>query len=114
MVEQWPPMSDDTPARMHSQQEQERALVERLRCPQCGGTLAGPSDDAAPQAVCRDCGAGYPQTGGIWRLLTEADTRRYGPFLEQYHTLRQREGWERGAIAYYMGLPQVPPTDPAA
>ena len=95
--------------------EGEEGLIERLRCPQCGGSLAGPSPAAAtPQATCRGCGASYPQTAGIWRLLTEADTARYGPFLAQYRALRQREGWERGEIAYYLGLPEAPPGDPAA
>ena len=81
---------------MLTKSEQEEALIALLRCPQCGGPLAAPAPaGAAPLAICRDCGARYPQTDGIWRLLTEADTQRYAPFLAQYRALRQREGWER-------------------
>jgi SAM-dependent methyltransferase/uncharacterized protein YbaR (Trm112 family) len=100
---------------MHIRHEQDQALIERLRCPRCGGSLAAPaSDSATPEAVCRACGARYPRIDGIWRLLTGADMQRYGSFLERYRALRQREGWERAEIAYYLGLPQVPATDPAA
>ena len=61
----------------------EAAVLARLRCPACGGPLR----EALPlagegRATCADCSAGYTQAGGIWRLLTAAERRRYAPFLE--------------------------------
>ncbi len=103
---------------MSQGQDQEHALVKRLRCPRCGGTLQyqhqPPAERSAGQAVCRQCNALYPQVNGIWQMLTDEEVARYRPFLDHYQPLRQREGWERSEAGYYLALPQVPPTDPAA
>lgn len=93
----------------------EAAVLARLRCPACGGPLR----ESLPlggegRATCADCSAGYTQAGGIWRLLTDAERRRYAPFLESYRPLRQGDGWERDDSAYYLRLPHVPADDSTA
>jgi SAM-dependent methyltransferase len=101
---------------MNQPPDQEQALVERMRCPRCGGALRydPPADGGEGHATCRECATGYAPVTGIWRMLTADEETRYRPFLAQYQPLRQREGWERDQAAYYLALPQVPPTDPAA
>jgi SAM-dependent methyltransferase len=93
----------------------EAAVLARLRCPACGGPLRESLRlGGEGRATCVDCSVAYTQAGGIWRLLTEAERRRYAPFLESYRPLRQGDGWERGDPAYYLRLPHVPPSDPTA
>jgi SAM-dependent methyltransferase len=93
----------------------EAAVLARLRCPACGGPLRETLRLAGEgRATCADCSAGYAQAGGIWRLLTAAERRRYAPFLESYRPLRQGDGWERADPGYYLRLPYVPPGDPTA
>lgn len=93
----------------------DEALVMRLRCPACGGALRyhGPGVESQPRAACIVCHASYRGIRGVWRMLTPEQQEKYRAFLENYTSLRQREGWERDD-AYYLGLPYVQPNDPAA
>ncbi len=94
--------------------DKEPELTQRMRCPFCSGCLEYsvlPPDGA--QVVCSNCEARYPRKKGVWRMLTGQQTEHYGPFLDSYRLLRQREGWERTAD-YYLSLPQVSPNDPTA
>ena len=90
-------------------------LLQQIRCPLCGGTLASPrheqSDlEGAAEAHCLGCGSAYLRTDGIWRMLTEAERHRYETFLEKYPVLRQREGRESDQ-AYFRAEEGVPPPD---
>ncbi len=61
---------------------------------------------------CVRCDRHYDKVDGIWRLLSPERQSVYHRFLEEYHTVREREGWGGEQRAYYQRLPQVPPDDP--
>lgn len=93
--------------------DRETELIERLRCPQCGGGLRYQPEAGDAAACCVGCAVCYPRREGVWHMLTPAQEQQYQPFLDGYTRLRDREGWARSP-AYYLGLPAVPRRDPAA
>jgi SAM-dependent methyltransferase len=85
--------------------------MPRFACPECGADLAATEPD---RFVCEACAAGYSRRDSVWRFLTPARQARLEPFIRQYRTVREREGYRAPAAAYYRRLPSVPTTDPHA
>jgi SAM-dependent methyltransferase len=74
-------------------------LADRLRCPDCGGPLAG-----AEALGCRPCGAVYPVTDGIPQLigrrsqLNLAEIATQDGNAEHYDDVRYHQPW---SVAYH-------------
>jgi SAM-dependent methyltransferase/uncharacterized protein YbaR (Trm112 family) len=60
-----------------------------LACPSCRVALTALDDD---KKVCPVCGAVYPRTDGIWRLLAAGRQDAFRQFIQQYETVRTAEG----------------------
>ena len=67
------------------------------------------------RARVRCCARTYERRDGVWRFLTAARAERLAPFLNQYQTVRDRDGYRRRLPSeYYRTLPSVSRTDPQA
>ncbi len=74
-----------------------------LRCPHCACKLAVADD----RATCPGCERTYSQTGGIWRLLTDAQAATYAPFIADYELVRGGEGRAAVTPEWYRALPFI-------
>ena len=84
----------------------------RFACPECGAALEEFRPDGC---VCPCCARSFERRDGVWRFLTAARAARLAPFLEQYRTVRDRDGHRRRLPAeHYRTLPSVPRSDPQA
>jgi ubiquinone/menaquinone biosynthesis C-methylase UbiE len=72
-----------------------------LQCPACGFDLGGAVEDPA---ACSGCGFTMTKTGGIYRALPSNRALYFDRFLEEYQSIRQKEG-RLGSSEYYLGLP---------
>lgn len=80
-------------------------------CPECGNGLDGVTSSALRCAVCaRD----FELRDGCYRFLTQRRQAAMEPFLRQYRTVRERDGYRVSQPAYYRLLPSVPLGDPHA
>jgi SAM-dependent methyltransferase len=81
-------------------------------CPECGATLEERGADAR---ACSYCARTYERREGVWRFLTATRAERLAPFLNQYQTVRDRDGHRRRLPSeHYRTLPSVSRTDPQA
>ncbi len=76
----------------------------RLRCPQCNGPLEGP-DLNLLSINCRRCDFVLTKREGIWRALAPYRAEKYQRFIQEYETVRLREGRGSGGGHYYLALP---------
>ena len=85
-----------------------RAWLPRFACPECGA----PTDDGTCGAVaCSGCGRRFECRDGIHRFLTPARQAAADPFLRQYRTVREQDGYRVSCPEYYRALPSVGPGD---
>lgn len=82
-----------------------------LACPRCGSAL--PPWISGAQA-CAVCGATFAVEDGLYRFLLPGRLREIEPFLEQYHRVRECEGYRSPSPGYYRALPEVDARDPLA
>lgn len=80
-----------------------------LRCPECGQS-AGPISDrddgsACAWIRCKDCDNVIRKRGGIWRTLSGEQRAHFAGFIEDYETIRRREGRGSDHPAFYLALP---------
>jgi SAM-dependent methyltransferase len=64
--------------------------------------------------TCAACGRSYGLRDGVWRFLTEERARADEPFVRQYRTVREHEGYRASSPEYYRELPEVADSDPHA
>lgn len=82
-------------------------------CPECRAGISIPSwpSESIP---CRDCGAVFPATRGVARLMKRNCIDHFSAFLDDYTRIRLAEGRGSSEAAYYLRLPEASPTDPMA
>lgn len=82
------------------------ASTLRLQCPACGQLLEG-SDrlEDLPPFACRVCGFTLVSQNGICNALAPDRALKYQRFIEEYQTVRSREGRGSGGGHYYLALP---------
>lgn len=82
----------------------ERSL--RLQCPECREPMAAidPWREFSPQR-CPSCDLVLASRHGIWHALAPAREERFKQFIEEYETVRRREGRGSGGSHYYLALP---------
>ena len=80
-------------------------------CPVCHGPLDG---QVGEMLACPRCELRFDRRGGIFRFLTPSLERAAEPFLRQYRTVREHDGYRSTSAQYYRMLPYVPPDDPQA
>jgi SAM-dependent methyltransferase len=63
---------------------------------------------------CATCARRYEQRDLIWRFLGPSRVAELAPFIDQYRTVREKDGRRVTSAEYYRKLPSVPSDDPAA
>jgi SAM-dependent methyltransferase len=82
------------------------SLGLRLQCPRCNGLLEETGRLANPYSIiCGSCDFVLSNREGIWRALTPHGAARYKRFIQDYETVRLREGRGSGGGHYYLALP---------
>jgi SAM-dependent methyltransferase len=80
-------------------------------CPSCRAPLA----EAGPDAWrCPADAQQFARVDGIWRFLPPDRAAIFAPFLRDYTTIRDAEGYGYADPARYRRLPEVDPDDPLA
>ena len=85
--------------------------LPKFACPNCRGALDGVVGE---MLTCPRCALSFDRRGGIFRFLTPTLAQEAEPFLRQYRTVRERDGYRSASPEYYRMLPYVPPDDPQA
>lgn len=80
-------------------------------CPRCSSPL--PHWITGAQ-TCPACKTEYAVHGSIYRFLLPERQREIEPFLVQYRTVREKDGYRPPTAAYYQSLPQVDRRNPQA
>jgi len=78
----------------------------RLQCPVCRKELEqalGREDDSL--LGCSGCGFAVTKREGIWKFLPPESEAKFGRFIGDYQTIRQREGRGSASGHYYRALP---------
>jgi SAM-dependent methyltransferase len=85
-------------------------------CPECRGAAQAPGGNGNPHSgfVCRQCGAAFHASNGIYHFLSRERAAAAAPFARQYRLVRQHEGFRSGSPDYYRMLPSVERDDPRA
>jgi SAM-dependent methyltransferase len=83
----------------------------RFACPAC----RAPLEHAGPDELrCAEDGRVYGCVDGIWRFLLPDRADYFAPFLRDYTTIRDAEGYGYDGAEHYRRLPEVAPDDPLA
>jgi len=80
-------------------------------CPRCSIDL--PTWTSGAQ-VCANCGTAFELRDGIYRFLLPERLSELQPFLDQYRTVREKDGYRSHSPDYYCSLPKVERNDPQA
>ncbi len=80
-------------------------------CPRCSFILP---QWTSGSRVCPQCQSEYDVREDIYRFLLPERQREIEPFLAQYRTVREQDGYRPLAAAYYQTLPQVDRRNPQA
>src|SRR5437763_5509533 len=76
-----------------------------LQCPACGTDSEEPfGREVVSPLACRACGFILTDHEGIWRALAPGRELKYARFMEEYQTVRQREGRSSTGGHYYLAL----------
>lgn len=75
-------------------------------CPECTLPLSA--------VWCLRCGRKYETVVGIWRFLSAQRRELLEPFIQQYRSVRARDGHRQSSAEYYRQLPSVDARDPEA
>ena len=76
-------------------------------CPRCATALSG-------GLKCANCGVTYEMSDGIHRFLLPERCKQILPFLMQYRSVREREGYRLYTAEEYRNLPDVRVDSPQA
>ena len=100
---------------LHARAEEEVTgnSIWRGICPDCLADIGIPCWPAIAVA-CPGCGAGFPATRGIARIMKSHRIEHFSSFLEDYTRIRRAEGRGSSDASYYLRLPEPSPTDPMA
>lgn len=71
-------------------------------CPRCRHALTATEGGGYR---CLEDGLHFTLKDGIWHFLLPEREAYFAPFIEQYETVRQDEGWGQASVAYYRALP---------
>ncbi|MEK7276388.1 MAG: class I SAM-dependent methyltransferase [Chloroflexota bacterium] len=80
-------------------------------CPRCSAAL--PYWTSGSQ-TCPACQAEYTIRDNIYHFLLPERQREIAPFLAQYRTVREKDGYRPPTAAYYQALPEVNRRNPQA
>lgn len=73
-------------------------------CPHCSSALP---HWISGEQTCPACKTEYAVRDNIYRFLLPERQREIEPFLAQYRTVREKDGYRPPTAAYYQALPQV-------
>lgn len=94
--------------------------LPRFTCPECEGgppqlhAEAEAGHSGPDRFVCATCGRTFEHRDGVWRFLLPSRQARLEAFIQQYRSVRERDGYRFENGDYYRMLPSVPPGDPLA
>ncbi len=78
----------------------------RLQCPACCEPMEEEQAcEGPPSFRCTGCEFVLPCQKGIWNALAPQRAERFRRFIEEYQTVRLREGRGSGGGSYYLALP---------
>ncbi|HEU5103888.1 MAG TPA: class I SAM-dependent methyltransferase [Roseiflexaceae bacterium] len=90
---------------------QTRSIVFRFVCPTCHAPLEAAGPD---EWRCTADSQRFECVDAIWRFLPPDRAAVFAPFLRDYTTIRDAEGYGYDDPARYQRLPKVDPADPLA
>ena len=76
----------------------------RLRCPKCRQDFPA-SDSASSRRACSGCGFAISEVHGILHALAPDRELYFQQFVDQYETVRAKEGRGSSSADYYLALP---------
>lgn len=85
--------------------------LPQFACPECREALV---QDTAGAFLCVSCQQRYERREGIYRFLSRSRSDRAAPFVQQYRTVREQDGYRETAPEYYRMLPVVAQSNPRA
>lgn len=77
-----------------------------LKCPACGAPMEPINPwEPSPVPSCPSCGFVMHNRLGIWDALPRTREEKFSRFVEEYQTVRRREGRGSGGGHYFLALP---------
>lgn len=80
-----------------------------LHCPECARSVGSVRDrddgSACAWVQCEWCDAVIRKRGGIWRTLSRHQRTHFAGFIQDYESIRRREGRGSEHPAFYLALP---------